>query len=156
MPEAGGMNVHPAARTGTALLGVAGALMLTGCSGAADADTTKPDPSPLSTDASAPYADGTYAAEGSYRTPETVETIAVTLTIADDTVTDVEVVGDPLAPESKNFQGQFIAGISDVVVGKKLDELQVDRVAGSSLTSDGFDQAVVRIKDEAAAAAAAE
>jgi len=150
------MNVHPAARTGTALLGVAGALVLAGCSGAADADTTKPDPSPLSTDASAPYADGTYTAEGSYRTPETVETIDVTLTIADDTVTDVEVVGDPLAPESKNFQGQFIAGISDVVVGKKLDELQVDRVAGSSLTSGGFDQAVVRIKDEAAAAAAAE
>ncbi len=48
---------------------------------------------------------------------------------------------------------QFIAGISDVVVGKKLDELEVDRVAGSSLTSDGFDQAVVKIKDEAATAA---
>ena len=153
MPEAGGMNVHPAARAGTALLGVAGALVLAGCSGAADADTTKPDPSPLSTDATAPYADGTYTAAGSYRTPETVETIEVTLTIADDTVTGVEVTGDPLAPESKNYQGQFIAGISDVVVGKKLDDLQVDRVAGSSLTSGGFDQAVVRIKDEAAAAA---
>ncbi len=148
------MNVHPAAGTGTALLGVAGTLVLAGCSGAADADTTKPDPSPLSTDATAPYADGTYTGEGSYRTPETVETIEVTLTIADDIVTDVQVSGDPVAPESRNYQGQFIAGISDVVVGRKLDELQVDRVAGSSLTSGGFDQAVVRIKDEAAAAAA--
>lgn len=147
------MNVHPAARTGTALLGVAGALVLAGCSGAADADTTKPDPSPLRTDATAPYADGAYTAEGSYRTPETVETIEVTLTIAGDTVTDVEVVGDPLAPESKNYQGQFIAGIAEVVVGKRLDELRVARVAGSSLTSAGFDQAVVKIKDEAAAAA---
>ncbi|PKI90528.1 hypothetical protein CW368_10085 [Actinomycetales bacterium SN12] len=147
------MNVHPAARTGSALLGLAGALVLAGCSGAADADARKADPSPLSTDATAPYADGTYTAEGSYRTPETVETIEVTLRIAEDTVTAVEVVGDPLAPESKNYQGQFIAGISDVVVGKKLDELQVDRVAGSSLTSGGFDQAVVKIKDEAATAA---
>lgn len=147
------MNVHPVARTGTALLGVAGALVLAGCSGAADADTNRTDPSAASTDATAPYADGTYTAEGSYRTPETVETIEVTLTLADDVVTDVEVVGDPLAPESTNYQGQFVAGISDVVVGKKLDELQVDRVAGSSLTSGGFNQAVAKIKDEAAAAA---
>lgn len=147
------MNAHPAARTGTALLGVAGALVLAGCSGAADAESAQPDPSPLSTDATAPYADGTYTAKGSYSTPETVEEIEVTLTLSDDVVTDVQVVGDPMAPESKNYQGQFIAGISDVVVGKKLDELQVDRVAGSSLTSGGFDQAVVKIKDEAAAAA---
>ena len=147
------MNVPSSARTGSALLGVAGVLLLAGCSGATDADATdpKPDTAPVSTDAAAPYADGTYTAEGSYRTPETVETIEVTLTLQDDAVTAVEVVGDPIAPETKNFQGQFIAGISDVVVGKKLDELQVDRVAGSSLTSEGFDQAVARIKDEAQA-----
>ncbi|UNK71916.1 FMN-binding protein [Microbacterium sp. H1-D42] len=143
-------------RTGTALLSVAGALLLAGCSGAADADTRQADPAPTSTDATAPYADGTYTAEGSYQTPETVETISVTMTLSDDVVTAVEVVGDPVAPESIRFQGQFTAGIADVVVGKKLDELEVDRVAGSSLTSGGFDQAVVRIKDEAAAAAATE
>lgn len=146
------MNMHLAARTGTALLGVAGALVLAGCSGAADADSKKPDSS-TGSDASGPYADGTYTAEGSYQTPETLETVSVTLTLADDTVTDVEVTGEPIAPESKNYQGQFIDGISDVVVGKKLDELDVDRVAGSSLTSGGFNKAVAAIKDEAAAAA---
>lgn len=144
------MIAHTAARTGTAMLGVAGALLLAGCSGAADADTDRADPSPNATDATAPYADGTYVAEGAYQTPETVETISVTLTLEEDTVTDVEVVGDPIAPESSRFQGEFIAGIADVVVGKKLDELDVDRVAGSSLTSGGFDQAVVQIKDQAA------
>lgn len=150
------MNTHPALRTGTALAGVAGALLLAGCSGAAEAGTAKADPAPTKTDATAPYADGTYTAEGGYRTPETVETISVTLTLEDDVVTDVEVVGDPVAPETTKYQGKFIAGIADVVVGKKLDELQVDRVAGSSLTSGGFDQAVVRIKDEAAVGDAAE
>ncbi|WP_193596514.1 FMN-binding protein [Microbacterium sp. YJN-G] len=150
------MNTHPALRTGTALAGVAGALLLAGCSGSAEAGTAKSDPAPTSTDATAPYTDGTYTAEGAYRTPETVETISVTLTLEDDVVTDVEVVGDPIAPETTKYQGQFIAGIADVVVGKKLDELQVDRVAGSSLTSGGFDQAVVKIKDEAAVRDAAE
>lgn len=146
------MNQHSAARTGTALLGIAGALVLAGCSGAADAETAEATPE-TSADVTAPYADGTYTAEGSYQTPETVETVEVTLTIADDAVSDVTVAGDPIAPESKNYQGQFINGISDEIVGVKVDDLDVDRVAGSSLTSDGFNQALAEIKDEAAAAA---
>lgn len=145
------MNAHPAARTGTAVVGIAGALLLAGCSGSAEADGSTVDPSPTSTDATAPYTDGTYTAEGAYQTPETVETISVTLTLADDVVTDVEIVGDPIAPETERYQGQFIAGIADVIVGKKLDDLDVDRVAGSSLTSGGFNQAVVGVKDQAAA-----
>ncbi|MBN7794846.1 FMN-binding protein [Microbacterium esteraromaticum] len=146
------MNAHHAARTGTALLGAAGVLLLSGCAGGGAADAG--DPSPVSTDATAPYADGTYTAEGAYQTPETVENISVTLTLSDDVVTDVEVVGDPTAPESTRYQGQFIDGIAAEVVGKKLDELDVDRVAGSSLTSGGFNQALVRIKEEAVISAA--
>jgi len=143
------MNVHPIARTTTALLGTAGALLLAGCAGTAEAEQKAPDDAAVS----APYADGTYTAEGSYRTPETVESIDVTLTLQDDTVTDVEITGDHQARETENYQGQFIDGIADVVVGKKLDDLKVDRVAGSSLTSGGFNQAVERIKNEAATAA---
>lgn len=149
------MTTHPAPRTvtalrtGTALAGLAGALVLAGCSGAADAED-RPQPGVTPSDATAPYTDGEYTAEGAYQTPETVETISVTLTLEDDTVTAVDVTGDPMAPETERFQGQFIDGISDVVVGKKLDELQVDRVAGSSLTSGGFNQAVEAIKTLAA------
>ena len=153
------MTAHPVVRTGTALLGIAGALLLAGCSGEADADQAGSGSSDAGSSGSSgqsaagPYADGTYTAEGAYNTPETVEKVEVTLTLADGAVTDVTVSGDPQAPESKRFQGQFIDGISDVVVGKKLEELQVDRVAGSSLTSGGFNQAVDAIKEEAAAAA---
>lgn len=150
------MNTSPALRAGTALAGVAGAMLLAGCSGAAQAEAQQADPAPTSTDATAPYADGTYTADGAYKTPESVETISVTITVKDDVVTDVEVVGDPIAPETRRYQGQFIAGIADVVVGRKLDDLQVDRVAGSSLTSGGFDQAIVTIKDEAAVTATTE
>ncbi|WCM55090.1 FMN-binding protein [Microbacterium sp. EF45047] len=139
---------HSAARTGTALAGLAGALLLAGCSGAADAEA--PADSGADTAGSAGYADGTYTAEGSYQTPETVETVTVTLTLKDGVVTDVEMTGDPQAPETERFQGQFIDGITAEVEGRPVDELQVDRVAGSSLTSGGFNQAVEKIKEQAA------
>ncbi len=53
--------------------------------------------------------------------------------------------------EAKQHQGEFIAGISDVVVGKDIDTIKVDKVGGSSLTSGGFNKAVEEIKADAAA-----
>ncbi|MEV7800660.1 hypothetical protein AB0O14_16350 [Microbacterium foliorum] len=152
-------TVPTSVRKGAALAGVAGLLVLAGCSGTADAEDqstdTGTDTSTESTDSGAAaggdYTDGTYTADGSYQTPETVETISVTLTVADGLVTDVEVTGDPQARESEQYQGEFIGGISDEVVGKSLDEIEVSRVAGSSLTSGGFNEAVESIKEQAAA-----
>ena len=102
-------------------------------------------------DTSAPaYEDGTYTAEGTYSTPESVETISVTVTLENDVITAVEVTGNPSKPESKVYQGKFIGGIADEVVGKDIDEISVSRVAGSSLTSSGFNDAIETIKDDAA------
>jgi uncharacterized protein with FMN-binding domain len=152
-------------RTGIALVGVAGIVTLAGCAGGADAatedDTTTASQAPAVTgsaeesgDAAAAggvYADGTYTAEGSYRTPESTETIEVTITLESDVITAVEVEGDPQAPQSEQYQGRFIGGIADEVVGQSIDEISVDRVAGSSLTSGGFNEAVETIKSDAAA-----
>ena len=151
-------TVPTSVRKGAALAGVAGLLVLAGCSGTADAEDqstdTGTDSSTESTDSGAAtgdYTDGTYTTDGSYQTPETVEKISVTLTIADGLVEDVEVTGDPQAPETERYQGEFIDGIADEVVGKSLDEIEVSRVAGSSLTSGGFNDAVESIKEQAAA-----
>lgn len=150
-------------RKGSALVGIAGLLVLAGCATTpTDADdqnanenTSGSDTSTSSessgADTSSSYEDGTYTAEGSYQTPESVETISVTLTLADGVVTDVEVTGDPQARETEQYQGAFIDGISEEVEGKALDELNVSRVAGSSLTSGGFNAAVEDIKEQAAA-----
>lgn len=97
------------------------------------------------------YTDGTYSAEGSYNAPSGTESVTVELTIADDSVTAVTVTGNATDPSAKGFQQQFIDGIADEVVGQKLDELNVTRVSGSSLTSGGFKIAVEAIKAEAAA-----
>jgi len=146
-------------RVGAALVGVAGIVTLAGCSGGSnDADAAAPAASSTaaatqagSAGSAATYKDGTYSASGQYATPESVETIEVSLTLADDTITDVTVTGDPKARESKEYQGRFIGGIKDEVVGKKIDDISVSRVAGSSLTSGGFNEAVATIKTEAKA-----
>ncbi|MBT2486817.1 MULTISPECIES: FMN-binding protein [unclassified Microbacterium] len=148
-------TVPTSVRKGSALIGVAGLLVLAGCSGTADAKSPSNGADTGSTSESTgdagSYTDGTYTADGSYQTPETVEEISVTLTLADGVVTEVEVTGDPQAPETERYQGEFIDGIDDEVVGKSIDELDVTRVAGSSLTSGGFNDAVDSIKEQAAA-----
>ena len=153
-------------RIGVAAVGVAGAFALAGCaaSDTATAPTTDaaatatPESSTTPTPAasaseeapSSTYADGTYTAEGSYATPESVETIVVTVTLENDIITAVDVTGDPQKRESEEYQGRFIGGIADVVVGQDIDQISVSRVAGSSLTSGGFNQAIDTIKSEAA------
>ncbi|MDL9980687.1 FMN-binding protein [Microbacterium candidum] len=128
-------------RIGSALTGVAGIVALAGCTAGAGGATSA---------GAATYKDGTYSASGTYQTPETTETITVSITLKNDLVTNVQVTGEPRRPESQQYQSQFIGGISDVVVGKDIDQLSVSRVAGSSLTSNGFNQALDQIKSEAA------
>ena len=137
------IRIPEPARRGAAVASVVGVIALAGCSGTAEAEAPVGE--------SVDYADGTYTAEGSYQTPETIETISVTLTIEDNAVAAVEVTGDPQARETEQYQGQFIDGIAEEVVGVAIDELDVSRVAGSSLTSGGFNDAVEDIKEQAAA-----
>jgi len=106
---------------------------------------------PSTGSSSGEYADGSYTATGEYQAPSGQESVEVTLTLEGGVVSDVEVVGEADDPQAQRYQGQFIDGIGDVVVGKPLDGLQVDKVGGSSLTSGGFNQAVEQIKADAAA-----
>jgi len=148
-------------RAGAAAASVLGIAALAGCAGgtaapAAETPVSQETPAPGTTgstggDSAGAYVDGTYTAEGSYQTPESVESITVTITLENDVVTAVDVTGDPQKRESEQYQSQFIGGISDEVVGKSIDELSVSRVAGSSLTSGGFNAAIEEIKAEAAA-----
>ncbi|QYH35458.1 FMN-binding protein [Salinibacterium sp. M195] len=97
------------------------------------------------------YTDGSYTETGDYISPNGAEQVEVTLTLASNVITDVTVVGFGESPNSQQFQGEFINGIAAEVVGKNIDELSVDKVAGSSLTSGGFNNAVAAIKADALA-----
>lgn len=141
--------------TGLTLVGA-----LAGCSTAADGDTAQDSGSEGSTSTTAPdtteaatagsYTDGEYTESAEYQSPNGTEEVTVTVTLADGVITAVESVGDGDNPNSKRYQTEFADGIADVVVGKNIDEISVDKVAGSSLTSDGFNAAIEKIKADAA------
>lgn len=95
------------------------------------------------------YKDGTYSADGHYTSPNGPETVGVTLTLASGVVKDVQITQHPTSANTAIYQKHFASGIKDVVVGKKLDELNVGIVSGSSLTGQGFNDAVSIIKGEA-------
>ncbi|WP_309072415.1 FMN-binding protein [Arthrobacter sp.] len=96
------------------------------------------------------YADGTYSATGSYQTPGGEESIGVTVTLEAGSVADVQTEPMPSNATTEQYQGKFSSGIKEQIVGTPLDELSVDKVSGSSLTSGGFSDAIEQIKGEAA------
>lgn len=100
-------------------------------------------------DATGAYTDGTYEATGGYTSPNGQEEVDVSLTLEGDVITAVTVTPEATNPNSVNYQTQFADGIAAVVVGKNIDEIDVSRVAGSSLTSGGFNEAVEAIKADA-------
>jgi len=128
------------------------AATLAGCATDAD-DTTSgsADSGDTTTTTSGDYTDGTYTESGSYQAPSGTETVEVTVTLADNTITDVTVVGEASDPQAKRHQSEFSDGIAAEVVGKNIDEISVDKIGGSSLTSGGFNEAIDAIKADAAA-----
>jgi len=113
---------------------------------AADAGATSAQ-STLSEDSI--YADGVYTTTGQYG--GLPSSITVTVTLVDDVVTAVSVTPNATDPTSLEFQRRFAAAIPAVVVGKRIDEARVSRLAGSSATPDGFNAAIQRIKEQARA-----
>ncbi|MBO1902071.1 hypothetical protein J4H92_08945 [Leucobacter weissii] len=100
---------------------------------------------------SSSYADGEYTASGSYTTPGGQESVTVTLSLESGVVADLSVEGSAQGGDSARYQSEFIDNISSQVVGVAIDELEVSKVAGSSLTSGGFNAAIDQILSEAAA-----
>ena len=95
------------------------------------------------------YKDGTYTATGTYTSPAGAETVSVSLTIINDTVTSSTFKGNAEHPASKKWQGEFSKGFTTVVNGKDIDTLSLTIVNGSSLTPKGFMNALAVIKTEA-------
>ena len=124
---------------------------LAGCAATADDTTTNDVATDSGASSETPYTDGTYEATGSYQSPNGTESVDVTITLENDVITSVEVVGNGESPDSKRYQGEFIDGIAAEVEGVDIDDISVDRVGGSSLTSGGFNDAVEDIKAQALA-----
>ena len=150
------MSPRPLPRTlaiGFAGLGLVGALAGCSAASATDAATSAGTGASSGTTAgpatSASYKDGTYTEDGKYVSPSGPQSVTVKLTLAGNKVTAVTVTGHATDPTAKSYQAQFVDGISAEAVGKDINSLKVSRVAGSSLTSGGFNEALTTIKADA-------
>ena len=144
------MQIRSRQNAAAALAGLAVIGGLAGCSApAAPSDNADTQESAPAAESDATYTDGEYTATGDYQSPGGAETVTVTLTLADNVVTALDVTGSGSTPNAKKFQGEFIENISAEVVGQRIDSLNVSKVAGSSLTSGGFNDAIDQIKADA-------
>lgn len=98
----------------------------------------------------ATYKNGTYDATGTYISPGGQESIAVELTLENNIITTISATPKAASGESSQYQSEFISGYKSLVVGKNINDVKLSRVAGSSLTSTGFNDAIEQIKTESA------
>lgn len=110
---------------------------------------TDPVDAPASTDTSS-YRNGTYEAIGSYVSPGGKESVDVTITIKDGKIIETSMTAKASDPEAKQHQQLFADHYKELIVGRKLNDVgSLSRVAGSSLTSNGFNDALDQIKNDA-------
>lgn len=94
------------------------------------------------------YANGEYEAEGLYAG---TKSIIVKLTLDSDKIKAVEVTPNtPNIRMSFSLQKKFAAAVPDEVVGREIDSVHLDKLAGSSKTTQGFNAALEKIKADAA------
>ena len=97
------------------------------------------------------YKNGTYTATGSYMSPGGYDQLGVTITVKNDVVTDTSVqlmAGDHT---SSRYQQMFADNYKQYVVGQNLSGLNVGKVSRSSLTPEGFNDALNQIRSQAKA-----
>lgn len=109
------------------------------------APTLKPT-STLPTKSSKRTESQTFNVTGNYISPDGPESINVKLTLSDGLVQDVVVTPNTQDKSSLRWQQAFASGIKEVVVGKNIANLSVDKVSGSSLTGKGFNDALDKIR----------
>jgi hypothetical protein len=92
----------------------------------------------------AAVADGNYASNVTYAYHSGNETVEIKVTVKGDVITAASVTAQgKTAPISAKIIGNFNDALPDLVVGKKITELNMPKnVAGSSLTNAAFQQYV--------------
>ena len=95
------------------------------------------------------YKDGKYEAVGEYSYHSGKESIDVTVTLTNGVIEEVDVKALAKSSISKEKQADFIANYKEQVVGKNIDEVNLGKISGSSLTPLGFNAALDDIKSQA-------
>lgn len=128
--------------------GLTSAALLGGCGIEGSPLAAPASSAPARTDAASEYADGEYTAIGVYGGQPS--SIIVEVTLEDGIITAVEVTPTATIQTSRDFQERFAAAVPDEVVGRPIDEVELDYLAGSSGTTQGFNDALTKVRAQAA------
>ncbi|WP_043534653.1 MULTISPECIES: hypothetical protein [Actinomyces] len=134
-------------------------VLATGCTTTAAEETDTAPPTPSASDttpttdstagsSSVGAATGEYSATGTYTGPGGTQTVEVDLTVEDGTITAVTVTPGAVDSQSLRYEEDFADHVAEQVVGKSLDEVSVGTVASSSLTGQGFNDALDQIREQ--------
>lgn len=108
------------------------------------------EPAPAAEEPQGIYQDGVFNAQGNYFNPNGAASISVSLTLDNDVVTALTVTPHATDETSVKFQNMVRDNAPAMIVGKKLDEIGAfSKISTSSLTPNGFNQAIASIKASA-------
>jgi uncharacterized protein with FMN-binding domain len=148
------MTIRDRSGAGTTAAGLGVALVVASAvttGTAAACSPSAPDAGPGQPRAPVPrdstYRDGVYSDTGWYG--GLPSSIAVTVTLVAGVITTVRVTPHATVPQSLYLQRRFAAAVPAVVVGRRIDEVNVGRLAGSSGTPRGFNDALRKIRAQA-------
>ena len=86
-------------------------------------------------------ADGNYEQNVTYSSPAGDDIVDISISVLNNTITSVSLKPTHAAPISENFIKNYNQSIQSLVVGKKIDQINLPHnVAGSSLTNAAFKQ----------------
>jgi hypothetical protein len=72
------------------------------------------------------------------------------VTLKDGVITAVAVTPHAYVPRSLELQRAFAEAVPKVVVGRRIDQVKLGKLAGSSGTPKGFNDALRKIREQAA------
>lgn len=101
------------------------------------------------TQADATLKNGVYEAVGEYTSPNGQETIGVKVTLENGLITAADVTPHAVNKTSMRMQGKFKDAYQKEVIGKPISSLDLGVVGGSSLTPNGFEDALKKIVKQA-------
>jgi uncharacterized protein with FMN-binding domain len=140
----------------TTLVGISVTAAIAGCADSSTDTDSASSPSASNVTSAAPsgspsnggpYEDGEYTVDGEYGTRGS--SVGVAVTLEDDGITAVDVTPHATDETSLEFQRRFADAVPALVVGRDIDDVNLDRVAGNSNTPEGFNDALEKIKAEA-------
>lgn len=111
-------------------------------------DATQSNPVPKTPIISPTYANGTYNAQTSYRTPDGTYQMTVGVTVQQDEVTATTLTFDSQGARDA-YSKRFANSYKSSLIGKDLESISLSRVGGASLTTKAFNTALGSIRAQA-------